>query len=159
MVSQNEITLIVINDPHNSYHGISTRMKVISLSNLTLFNLNQICYSEFNYTLFYQKLGIRSIKVITFVITHCALKSLCHHTKRAWFMPLLRMFHFWFALTSHTYKLLNNFRLNMRKKVYIEKSGWMHYAKYVALYKNCIMYLIFKFSLSFFFLLPNPFVR
>ena len=67
MVSQNEITLIVINDPNNSYHGYinqqSTRMKVISLSNLTLFNLNQICYSEFNYTLFYQKLGIRSIKV------------------------------------------------------------------------------------------------
>ena len=83
MVSQNVITLIVINDPNNSYHGYinqqSTRMKVISLSNLTLFNLNQICYSEFNYTLFYQKLGIRSIKVITFVITHCALKSLCHH--------------------------------------------------------------------------------
>ena len=122
MVSQNEITLIVINDPNNFYHGISTVNTYESdISNLTLFNLNQICYSEFNYTLFYQKLGIRSIKVITFVITHCALKSLCHHTKRAWFMPLLRMFHFWFALTSHTYKLLNNFRLNMRKKKSILK--------------------------------------
>ena len=124
MVSQNEITLIVINDPNNFYHGISTVNTYESdISNLTLFNLNQICYSEFNYTLFYQKLGIRSIKVITFVITHCALKSLCHHTKRAWFMPLLRMFHFWFALTSHTYKLLNNFRLHMRKK-----SRWVHNA-------------------------------
>ena len=38
-------------------------MKVISLSNLTLFNLNQICYSEFNYTLFYLKVGVISIKV------------------------------------------------------------------------------------------------
>ena len=98
MVSQNVITLIVINDPNNSYHGYinqqSTRMKVISLSNLTLFNLNQICYSEFNYTLFYQKLGIRSIKVITFVITHCALKSLCHHTKRAWLCPYWECFTF-----------------------------------------------------------------